>query len=129
MFKFIQRFLIAWKLTKKPEMLKAIWLEAQIREAQQKTRDIAAARAHAIMKDLMPEDRHADRKKCDLLVNITCAEIMSPEEATQILEESHVDNKPKLSESGREIFYQPAGKDAKGALEVHNDKFDRYSPQ
>lgn len=129
MFNFLKRFLVAWKLARNPEALKILWTEVKSRETAQQIREAAGKKAKVAVTELVPADRHARRKDLDVTLQFECVEVMSPEEADKILEESRVENKPKLPEMGRVAYCQPLAQDVDAALEAHNDKFDRYSPQ
>lgn len=93
MFNFIRRFLLAWKLARNPEALKILWTEVKTRETAQQIREAAGEKARVAVTELVPADRHAHRKDLDVVLQFECEEIMSSEEADQILEESRVENK------------------------------------
>lgn len=117
MFDFIKRFVIAWKLARNPEALNVLWTEVKFREAAQRIREDALKSAKVAVTELVPADRHAHRKDLDVTIQFECAEIMSPEEADQILEESRVESKPKLHEMPR---ISPLG--SREALIKHNEE-------
>lgn len=96
MFNFIKRFLLAWKLAKNPDVLQLLKNEIVSRETAQQLRMEARDRARVAMAELVPDDRHAHRKDLDITLQFECAEVMTTEEADQILEESRIENKPKL---------------------------------
>lgn len=117
MFKFIKRFLLAWKLARNPEALSTLWTEVKSREEALTIREAALKSAKSAIIELVPADRHAHRKDLDIVLNFQCAEVMSSEEADQILEESRIDDKPKLSQ---DVFVTQLGNQE--ALIKHNEK-------
>lgn len=117
MFKFIKRFLLAWKLARNPDALAVLWTEVKSREEAQLIRQDALKSAKSAVTELVPADRHAHRKDLDIVLSFECAEVMSPEEADQVLEESRIDNKPKLSQ---DVYVTQLG--SQEALIKHNEK-------
>jgi len=120
MFKFIKRFLLAWKLAKNPELLKAAQENVAREQALVEFRQTLQNRTKALVAGLTPEDRHAGRKALDVTLNIQCATICSPEEAyadaAKVIEESRVENKVTLANAG---ITQVGSRDA---LIKHNEK-------
>jgi len=120
MFKFIKRFLFAWKLANNPELIKAAQEVIASEQAHIEFRKTLMERTKALVAGLAPEDRHAGRKALDVTLNIQCATICSPEEAyadaAKVIEESRVENKVTLSNAG---ITQVGSRDA---LVKHNEK-------
>lgn len=117
MFKFIRRFLLAWKLAKNPDALKFLLDESKDRGELQQIRMAACKNAKVAVTDLIPQDRHAHRKDLDVTVFIDAEEPPTPEEIAQVLEESRIENKPKLAEN---VWSTPIGN--RDALIKHNEK-------
>jgi hypothetical protein len=120
MFKFIKRFLLAWKLAKNPELLSAAQESVAREQALVEFRKTLRNRTKELVAGLTPEDRHAGRKALDVTLNIQCATICSPEEAyadaAKVIEESRVENKVTLANAG---ITQVGSRDA---LIKHNEK-------
>ena len=117
MFDFLKRFILAWKLARNPDALKMLWTEVKSRESTQQMRCSILQNARVAVTELIPEDRHARRKDLDVTLQFECAEIMTPQEADQILEESRSKNKPKLSDN---VWATPLGSQA--ALDKHDEE-------
>ena len=101
MFKFIKRFLLAWKLARNPELLKVAQEVIASEKEYIEFRQALPNRIKALVAGLTPEDRYARRKALDMTLNIQCATICSPEEAyadaAKVIEESRVENKVILA--------------------------------
>ena len=120
MFDFIKRFVLAWRLARNPDALKILWTEVKARENELQVRQNAGRMARVAVPTLVPADRHDGRKALDVTVYIEAREIAA-EEVQRVLEESRIDNKPKLPLNP---FVTKLGNEA--ALEKHNEKvFDQ----
>jgi hypothetical protein len=97
MFNFIKRFIFAWKLARNPDSLKILWTEVKARESDLEINKRAGAMARVAVPTLVPADRHANRKALDVEIMIEHTELLTPEEADQILHEAHIDNKPLMN--------------------------------
>lgn len=106
----------AWKLAKDPILLDQVYAiileQKEILEFRQKLN----GRANALVNKLVPESRWDGRHDCEVVLNVNCENVMSEQEADQILKESHTENKS----SKIRTIATPLGNQI--ALDKHNKK-------
>ena len=119
-FKFIQRFLTAWRLTRDVKLMAVVQDELENRAFHaslfQRANKLTAGLLHREPSNYKPYEVVLQVK------NVVSTEEMR-REAKTILEESRIENKPKLPVAGRMTLHQPPDFNQKQAIEEHRKKF------
>lgn len=121
MFKFIQRLLVAWRLTRDVKLMAVVQAEL----ADRAFHEGLAQRAGQLTRLLVGREAQSIHRPYEVVLQVK--NVVSPQEmlrdAKTILEESRVEKTTKLPTTGRMALNQPVSFDQAQAFAEHNKKF------